>query len=130
MHKRFLSVGALSGALAVALGAFGAHTLKQLVPAETVNTFETGVRYQVYHTIALLLVAIIFERFPNKWVKWAGSCFIIGIILFSGSLYALTALKATDQVGLGGIGIITPIGGLFFVVGWLFLLAGVSAKKS
>jgi uncharacterized membrane protein YgdD (TMEM256/DUF423 family) len=84
MHKPFLSVAAIAGAIAVALGAFGAHGLKKIVSAETVSTFETGVRYQFYHAIALLFVAIIFEKFPTKWIKWAGACFIIGIILFSG----------------------------------------------
>lgn len=129
MHKPFLSVAAIAGAIAVALGAFGAHGLKKIVSAETVSTFETGVRYQFYHAIALLFVAIIFEKFPGKWIKWAGACFIIGIILFSGSLYLLTALKATDTVGLQGIGIITPFGGLFFIIGWLCLFAGVVKRN-
>ncbi len=129
MHKTYLSAAALLGALAVALGAFGAHGLKQIVPPETVTTFETGVRYQVYHTLALLFVAILFERFPNKWLRWSGACYLIGILLFSGSLYLMTILKATDKVGLGGLGIITPIGGLFFIAGWLLLFAGVAGKK-
>jgi len=129
MNKKFLTTASLLGALAVALGAFGAHGLKQIVDADAVATFQTGVQYQMYHSLALLAVAIIFERFPNKWIKWAGSCFIIGIILFSGSLYLLTALKATDQMGLKGVGIITPFGGIFFILGWLFLFAGV-VKKS
>lgn len=129
MHKTYLSAAALLGALAVALGAFGAHGLKQIVPPETVTTFETGVRYQVYHTLALLFVAILFERFPNKWLRWSGACYLIGILLFSGSLYLMTILKATEQVGLGGLGIITPIGGLFFIAGWLLLFAGVAGKK-
>ena len=125
MHKRFLLTGAASGALAVILGAFGAHGLKQIVPPDTVNTFQTGVQYQMYHSIALLAVAIIYERYANKLVQWAGTCFIIGIILFSGSLYLLTVLKATETVGLNGIGIVTPFGGIFFIAGWLLLFAGI-----
>jgi uncharacterized membrane protein YgdD (TMEM256/DUF423 family) len=128
MHKNFLVTGAILGAVAVALGAFGAHSLKQIVSPETVNTFDTGVRYQVYHTLALLIVAILFERFPNKWIRWAGWAFISGIILFSGSLYILTALRATDTVGLDGIGIVTPFGGLAFILGWVFLCAGLNSK--
>ena len=125
MNKTYLITASLLGALAVALGAFGAHGLRRIVDADSVATFQTGVQYQVYHTFALLAAAILYERFPNKWMKWAGTCFIIGIVLFSGSLYALTLLKAADQVGLKGIGIITPIGGIFFIAGWLFLFAGL-----
>ena len=125
MHKLFLSIGALLGGIAVALGAFGAHGLKKIVPAETVNTFQTGVQYQMYHALALIAVAIVFEKFPNKLMSWAGITFCIGILLFSGSLYLLTGLKATGKVGMEGLGIITPFGGLFFIVGWLLLFAGV-----
>ncbi|MGC4036360.1 MAG: DUF423 domain-containing protein [Chitinophagaceae bacterium] len=129
MHKGFLKTAAALGALAVILGAFGAHGLKQIVPADTVSTFQTGVQYQMYHTLALLAVAIVFERFPNRLIALAGTFFIVGIILFSGSLYALTALKATETVGLNGIGIVTPFGGLFFIAGWLLLFAGLSKKS-
>ena len=127
MHKRFLLTGAALGALAVILGAFGAHELKQIAP-DTVSTFQTGVQYQMYHAIALLAVAIIYERYSNKFIKWAGSCFITGVILFSGSLYTLTIVKATETVGLSSIGIVTPLGGLFFIAGWLLLFAGVLKK--
>ena len=129
MHKRFLAVGAMLGALAVALGAFGAHGLKKIVPPETVNTFQTGVQYQMVHALALLAAAIIYEKFSNKLTRSAGTCFIIGIILFSGSLYILTILKATETVGLNGVGIITPFGGLFFIAGWLLLFAGILKKN-
>ena len=128
MHKGFLRWAALLGALAVGLGAFGAHGLKQFVTVETIGTFETGVRYQFFHVFALLAVGILYERFPVKWLRYAGNCFLIGILLFSGSLYILTALKATDTVGLTGIGAITPIGGVFFIGGWLLLLAAVWKK--
>ncbi|MBN8862928.1 MAG: DUF423 domain-containing protein [Sphingobacteriales bacterium] len=129
MHKRFLTWGALLAGLAVALGAFGAHGLKKLVPPETVATFETGVKYQMYHALALLLAGLIAERLASVWLKRAAWCFLIGILLFSGSLYLLTALKATDSVGLGGLGIITPIGGVFFIAGWISLAVGVRSLK-
>jgi uncharacterized membrane protein YgdD (TMEM256/DUF423 family) len=128
MNKNYLIAGSLFGATAVALGAFGAHGLKKIVDADTVATFQTGVQYQMYHALALLAAGILFEKFPGKWIKWAGVFFIIGIILFSGSLYLLTALKATEQTGLKDAGIITPFGGIFFIAGWLFLLLGVMKK--
>ncbi|MDF2192541.1 DUF423 domain-containing protein [Paraflavitalea sp. CAU 1676] len=128
MHKGFLTTAALLGALSVTLGAFGAHGLKKIVPPETVGTFETGVRYQFYHVFALLVVAILFEKFPGDWMRWAGLLFIIGIVLFSGSLYVLTALKATNTVGLSGIGAITPIGGLFFIAGWIAMFVAIIKK--
>lgn len=128
MHKIFLSIGALLGALAVALGAFGAHGLKKIVPPETVNTFQTGVQYQMYHALALITVAIVFEKFPGRLMEWSGISFCIGVLLFSGSLYLLTMLKATGKVGLEGLGMITPFGGLFFIVGWLLFFLSVIKK--
>ena len=125
MHKGFLAVGALLGGVAVALGAFGAHGLKRIVPPETVSTFQTGVQYQMYHGLALIAVAIIFEKFPNRLLNWSGLAFCIGILLFSGSLYLLTFLKATGKVGLEGLGLVTPVGGVFFILGWVLFFLGV-----
>ena len=126
MHKLFLLSGSLLGGIAVVLGAFGAHALKRYVPAETVTTFQTGVQYQMYHALALVLTAIVFEKTGQQsLLVWAGYCFLIGVVLFSGSLYLLTAMKATGKVGLTGIGIITPFGGLFFIAGWLLFFISV-----
>lgn len=125
MHRNILSSAALLGALAVALGAFGAHGLKQIVPPETVNTFETGVRYHFLHVFALIATGLISMHYSSSLFRRAAQCFLVGILLFSGSLYLLTFLKATDSVGLGGIGIITPIGGVFLIAGWLLLFAGI-----
>lgn len=124
----FLITGSLLGALSVALGAFGAHSLKKIVSPEAVATFETGVRYQFYHTFALLLIAVLYEKFPNKFLVWAGNSFLTGMLLFSGSLYLLALLNASSNVGLRKIGIVTPFGGLFFIAGWLFLMWGISRK--
>ncbi len=128
MHKGFLMTATLLGALSVALGAFGAHGLKKLVPPETITTFETGVRYQFYHVFALLAVAILYDKFSADWMRYAGICFIVGIILFSGSLYILTTLKATNTVGLSGIGAITPFGGLFLIAGWVAMFVSIMKK--
>jgi uncharacterized membrane protein YgdD (TMEM256/DUF423 family) len=129
MNRNFLSIAALLGALSVALGAFAAHKLKEIASPDAVAIFETGVRYQFYHVFALMLVALLSEKFNNKWMHRAGNCFITGIILFSGSLYILTALKVADNEHFRLIGIATPIGGLFFIVGWLFLWFGVMKKE-
>lgn len=130
MSKTFLLIGAILGALSVLLGAFAAHGLKKIIPAESITTFETGVRYQFYHTFALLAIGILIERFPNQAMAWAGYCFIIGVILFSGSLYLLALTKSTGSVGVSKIGIITPIGGLFFVAGWLLFFVGLLKRNA
>ena len=126
MHKGYLIIACILAAIAVILGAFGAHGLKQIVPAESIGTFETGVRYQFYHSFALLACGILYERCSHKWLRFAGVAFIAGIVLFCGSLYVLTLLKATETVGLSRIGIITPFGGLFFIAGWIALAIALS----
>jgi uncharacterized membrane protein YgdD (TMEM256/DUF423 family) len=125
MHKTFLSLGALSGAIAVALGAFGAHGLRKIVSADVVAAFQTGVQYQMYHTLVLLIVAIVYDRLPNNWITWAGYLFCFGILFFSGSLYLTTALKAGEKEIPALVGVITPIGGLLFICGWLSFLVGL-----
>lgn len=118
-------MGAALAGLAVALGAFGAHGLKKLVPPETVDTFLTGVQYQMIHALALLLTGILAEKFSSKFLSFAAVCFGWGILLFSGSLYLLTYLKATSTIGLGGWGLITPFGGVAFILGWVFVVWAV-----
>lgn len=125
MSRKMLRSAAVLGALAVGLGAFGAHGLKQIATAETIATFETGVRYHFYHVFGLLFAGLFYLHYPSKLVTYAGLCFEIGMLLFSGSLYLMTALKTGGTVGLAGIGLITPIGGLFFIAGWLLLAYAV-----
>jgi uncharacterized membrane protein YgdD (TMEM256/DUF423 family) len=127
MHKPFLALGALSGALAIVLGAFGAHALKKMVSEDAVTVFQTGVQYEVYHAMALLITGILYERLKNKWIKWAGYFFCAGIVFFSGSLYVIGLMNENSVPVL--IGILTPVGGLFFIVGWLCLLAGVITRN-
>lgn len=129
MHRNFLRIAALFGALSVILGAFGAHKLKELLGPENVTSFQTGVTYQFYHTLALLVLGVLYKRYPNKFVEWAGFLFIGGIILFSGSLYLLTAMQATKSAGISGFGLLTPIGGLLLVAGWILLLLGIPAAR-
>lgn len=128
MHKGFLKTAAFLGALSVGLGAFAAHGLKQHISDYAVSIFETAARYQFYHVFALLASGFLFKEFPNKLIKWSGVLFLIGIILFSGSLYILTFIKAAVLPGYDWIGAITPLGGLCFIAGWLCLFFGISKK--
>lgn len=128
MHKMYLILGATLAGLGVILGAFGAHGLKQLVGPETVTTYQTGVQYQMYHAFALLFVGLLYDRLPGNLLNWAGILFVSGIVLFSGSLYLLASLKAMNKVGVSGIGIITPIGGVLFILGWIFLITAIIKK--
>ncbi len=113
MDRLFLLFGAVSGLLSVAFGAFGAHGLRTRLSPDMLAVFETGARYQMYHALALLAVAAAIGRLGDaRPLLVAGWCFTLGIVLFSGSLYAL-ALS-----GVSGLGAITPIGGLAFLLGW------------
>lgn len=125
MHKGFLLTALLIGALSVILGAFGAHALKKIVPDDAIAIYETGVRYQFYHVFALALTAILYQNFSNSLVSWAGICFIIGILFFSGSLYLLTYAKTVNSSSFSWVGPVTPLGGLFLIAGWILLAIGV-----
>ena len=130
MHKNYLIVAAFFGGLAVALGAFGAHGLERITTDEKIlHGFQTGVQYQMYHALTLLAIAMMYEKFQNKWIKWAANCIITGIILFSGSLYLLTFLKIEDSSAVKFAGPVTPLGGIFFIAGWLFLLVAAIKNK-
>jgi uncharacterized membrane protein YgdD (TMEM256/DUF423 family) len=129
MHKSFLTLGALFGALAIVLGAFGAHGLKKMVSADAIAVFQTGVQYQMYHALALMITGILHEKLQNKWIQWAGYLFCVGIVFFSGSLYVIGLMNASENTIPVLIGILTPIGGLFFIGGWLSLLTGVITKN-
>ncbi len=130
MHKRFTITAAFFAGLAVALGAFGAHGLEKITTDEKIlHSFQTGVQYQLYHALGLLAIAILAERYKSNWINWAGKSFIIGIILFSGSLYLLTFLKVEDSPAVKIIGPITPLGGLFLIAGWIILMVAVLKDK-
>ncbi len=121
MDKTFLLIGALAGFLAVGLGAFGAHGLRGRLSPEMLVVFETGVRYHMYHSLALVLTSLIMARMTGWLVAAAGWLFVAGIVLFSGSLYLLAVS------GLTVLGAITPIGGLALLAGWAFLAVAAAA---
>jgi uncharacterized membrane protein YgdD (TMEM256/DUF423 family) len=118
-----LIAGAGFAMLAVTIGAFAAHGLKQMLDVYSLGLVETAARYQMYHALALLIVAVFstIPQFPTRWLRLAASAFILGIVLFSGSLYLL-ALS-----GIKWLGAVTPLGGVAFILGWLALI--VAALK-
>jgi uncharacterized membrane protein YgdD (TMEM256/DUF423 family) len=120
MNKRIILTAAVFGMLAVILGAFGAHGLKDKVSVGALSIWSKGVEYQFYHTFALLFLST-FVRFKNKLVNLAYFCFTLGILFFSGSLYLLATLEITHFNFAHIIGPITPFGGLLFILGWIFL---------
>ncbi len=116
----FLQCAALSGMAAVIFGAFGAHALKDQLSPPLMQAYQTGVYYQFFHTFALLAVGILLERRGAlRLLKWSGVCFTLGILLFSGSLYVL-ALS-----GIRVFGMVTPLGGLLFIVAWFLMWLAV-----
>ena len=118
MSQLLIIIAALYGAVAVALGAFAAHGLKSRFSEQLLTVFQTGVTYQFYHTLALLLAGLWLRFAPSPWVAAAGIFWALGVVLFSGSLYAL-ALTSIKWFGP-----ITPLGGLLFILGWICLLVG------
>lgn len=123
MNKKLLMIAGISGALCVALGAMGAHALKDKLPLENLQTYETAVRYQFYHTLALILVVIFSDKIQSKFLNYSSILFIAGIILFSFSLYflALRPLMGISNDEMKWIGAITPLGGISFILAWLML---------
>lgn len=118
---------AIFGALSVALGAFGAHKLKDFLTTRALEIFETGVRYQFYHALALAVVAVCFRFLPPGRLLWAGRFFIAGMFIFSFSLYVL-AYATNYNNSLNWVGAITPFGGLCFILGWLMIFLAASGK--
>ncbi len=119
MIKIVLLVGALFALLSVGLGAFGAHGLKAKISADMLAVFQTGVQYQFYHALALLLLGLLMKQIPSPLLVWSGGFMITGIIMFSGSLYML-ALTGNKLFGP-----ITPLGGVFFILAWLMMFLAI-----
>ena len=130
MNKRFLMLAGILGALSVIAGAMMAHQLKHLMQDDVLGIYETAVRYQFYHVFALLATGILSERFPGAAINWAGNCFIGGIALFSGSLYCISAILTMGKTVPFMLGLLTPVGGFLFILGWIFLAIAVRQQRS
>jgi uncharacterized membrane protein YgdD (TMEM256/DUF423 family) len=126
MLKGYLKAAAILGMLGVILGAFASHILKDRLEEKALAIFETGVRYLLYHVFALIAAAILYKDFPSKSILWSCRFFIAGIIIFSGSLFALSMVYPAFKF----LGAITPIGGTSFILGWGLLFFGLCARKS
>jgi len=122
MQRTFLIIAAVSGLIAVLLGAFGAHALRGKLEPKLFDVFETGVRYQFFHTFALIAVALLIDKLGTAQLVPAGWLFVAGIVLFSGSLYLL-AVKSWKWLGP-----VTPLGGLLFIAGWVMLLIAAARR--
>lgn len=124
MQSVFVGLGALCAFLGVGLGAFGAHALKALLSAEMLAVYQTGISYQMWHSVGLLLIGLLQHQHPDsKPLSWAGWLMFIGILLFSGSLYLLVILDSPR------FGMITPIGGVCFLLAWLLLCLSAYNNK-
>lgn len=125
MTQIFLTIGAIFAGLSVAAGAFGAHALREKISERMLEIFDTGARYQMYHALALLLIAILMIILKNSsnTLIISGWLFIIGIVIFSGSLYALSLTN------IKVLGAITPIGGVALIAGWIFLAISALTNK-
>jgi len=128
MNKRIILTASFFGAIAVLLGAFGAHGLKATIDASSLEIWQKGVEYKFYHTFALLYLST-FARYRNKLINIAYFCFTFGIILFSGSLFLLATRSILNIPFVELIGPITPIGGLLFVLGWIMLFFAALKDK-
>ncbi|MDI5948192.1 DUF423 domain-containing protein [Flavobacterium yafengii] len=128
MDKKIISTGAILGMIAIILGAFGAHALKKVLSIEQLSTFETGVRYQMYHALFLLFFGLM-KDIPQKTKKAIYFLVLFGVILFSGSIYLLATNDLTT-FDFKIIGFVTPIGGLLLILAWGVLLMNIMNKKS
>ncbi len=123
--RSIIAAGAVFMALAVVFGAFGAHIVQDMLTPDRFEVYKTGVEYHFYHSLGLLLLGVIMMKMPgNRWLVWSGYSLMAGILIFSGSLYVLTL---TDT---GWLGAVTPLGGVAFILGWIFLAVGVLKADS
>ncbi len=129
MARKLIATGCILLALAVMAGAFGAHALQGLLDAKYQQTYQTAVTYHFYHAFGIIIAGMLGSLTNSIRLKWAARFFLIGLLLFSGSLYALCLLTAKGFVSFKWLGMITPFGGLSFIIAWLLLASAVSSKQ-
>lgn len=129
MHRKLFRIAAFLMALAVALGAFGAHLLKQLLTPSLLDGYQTATYYQMIHAIGMFIAGFLYKQYHSKKMWVAGQLFLFGIICFSGSIYLRVILSFAGYTSLGLFNLVTPLGGVLFMLGWLWLLFSISSKQ-
>jgi uncharacterized membrane protein YgdD (TMEM256/DUF423 family) len=129
MRNKFIIIGSFFALTATIAGALGAHALKNIIPPSSLESFKTGVEYQMYHAIALIFTGILMYQNDKKKIRWVGYFFIAGIFFFSGSIYALSTSRVTG-IDFSFLGPVTPIGGLLFMTGWILIIFNFIKNKN
>lgn len=130
MHRRFLKIGALVLGIAVVLGAFGAHLLKPYLSVDLLAGYQTATLYQMVHGIGIFIAGILYKHYHNKKIRLAGSLFLYGILCFSGSIYLRVVIGFFGIKSLGLFNLVTPLGGILFMIGWLLIFISIPSSVS
>jgi len=129
MQRTFFKTAAILAMFSVMLGAFGAHVLKEYLTEQSLDSFQTATTYMMNHAIALFIVGKMYRHYKKKTMVWAGNFFVMGIIMFSGSIYLSIVLKFLGYEKLTLVNLITPVGGLMFILGWLMLFISIPTSE-
>jgi uncharacterized membrane protein YgdD (TMEM256/DUF423 family) len=129
MQRTFFRTAAILAMFSVMLGAFGAHVLKEYLTEQSLDSFQTATTYMMNHAIALFIVGKMYRHYKKKTMVWAGNFFVMGIIMFSGSIYLSIVLKFLGYDKLTLVNLITPVGGLMFILGWLMLFISIPTRE-
>jgi uncharacterized membrane protein YgdD (TMEM256/DUF423 family) len=129
MQRTFFRTAAILAMFSVILGAFGAHVLKEYLTEQSLDSFQTATTYMMNHAIALFIVGKMYRHYKKKTMVWAGNFFVMGIIMFSGSIYLSIVLKFLGYEKLTFVNLITPVGGLMFILGWLMLFISIPTRE-
>ena len=130
MHRYLIRIGAILGALSVMFSAFSAHFLQPIMTAKEFYSFQTAINMEFFHSIGLMILGILGKRYPTPFINWSGIMFIVGIVLFSGSIFLLTLAGSIFDTKISMLGLVTPIGGLALFAGWVMLLLGIPESKN
>lgn len=129
MQRTFFKIAAIIAMTSVILGAFGAHALKEHISEQSLASFQTATTYMTNHALALFIVGMMYRHYKKKSIIWSGFFFVMGIIMFSGSIYLSIVLKYLGYDKITLVNIITPVGGLMFILGWLMLFISIPTRE-
>ena len=130
MHRYLIRIGAILGALSVMFSAFSAHFLQPIMSSKDFYSFQTAINMEFFHSIGLMILGILGKRYPTPYINWSGIMFIVGIVLFSGSIFLLTLAGSIFDTKISMLGLVTPVGGLALFAGWVMLLLGIPESKN